>query len=81
MKALMDADAIERQLAHVDNDRVRRSYARAEYWDERVKMMAWWAEKAEALRSGERLSKHLKQQAIEDAGKTPKKRGRLTLAA
>jgi len=50
-----NADAIERQLDHVNNDSVRRSYARAEYWDERVTMMAWWAEKAEALRSGENV--------------------------
>ena len=37
---LWHADAVERQLAHVDNDSVRRAYARAEYWDERVRMMA-----------------------------------------
>jgi integrase len=41
---LWHADAIERQLAHVDNDSVRRAYARADYWDERVRMMAWWAD-------------------------------------
>ncbi len=40
---LWSADAIERQLAHVDNDSVRRAYARAEFWDERVRMMSWWA--------------------------------------
>jgi integrase len=38
---LWHADAIERQLAHVDGDSVRRAYGRAEFWDERVKMMAW----------------------------------------
>ena len=32
---LWNADAIERQLAHVDGDSVRRAYARAEFWDER----------------------------------------------
>ena len=37
-------DAIERQLAHVDGDSVRRAYARAEFWDERVKMMQWWGD-------------------------------------
>lgn len=36
-------DVIERQLAHIDADEVRRAYARADYWDERVRMMAWWA--------------------------------------
>lgn len=32
-------DAIERQLAHMENDGVRRAYTRGEYWDERVAMM------------------------------------------
>jgi integrase len=49
---LWNADAIERQLAHVDSDSVRRAYARAEYWDERVKMMAWWADRCDELRRG-----------------------------
>jgi integrase len=35
---LWNPDAIERQLAHVDNDSVRRACARADFWDERVKM-------------------------------------------
>ena len=47
---LWNADAIERQLAHVDGDSVRRAYARAEFWDERVKMMAWWADRCDELR-------------------------------
>jgi integrase len=49
---LWHADAIERQLAHVDSDSVRRAYARAEFWDERVKMMAWWADRCEEMRRG-----------------------------
>jgi integrase len=49
---LWNADAIERQLAHVDNDSVRRAYARADFWEERVRMMAWWAEKCEELKNG-----------------------------
>jgi integrase len=49
---LWNADAIERQLAHVDNDSVRRAYARADFWEERVRMMAWWAEKCEEMRRG-----------------------------
>ena len=47
---LWNADAIERQLAHVDGDSVRRAYARAEFWDERVKMMTWWADRCDELR-------------------------------
>jgi integrase len=49
---LWNADAIERQLAHVDGDGVRRAYARAEFWDERVRMMAWWADRCDQLRQG-----------------------------
>jgi integrase len=37
-----NADAIERQFTHVDSDSVRRAYARADYWEERVRMMRWW---------------------------------------
>ena len=50
--ALWHADAIERQLAHVDTDATRKAYARAEYWNERVKMMAWWADRCDELRRG-----------------------------
>lgn len=35
-------DAIERQLAHKETDAVRAAYHRAEYLEERVKMMGWW---------------------------------------
>jgi integrase len=49
---LWNPDAIERQLAHVDGDGVRRAYARAEFWDERVRMMAWWADRCDELRRG-----------------------------
>jgi integrase len=44
------ADAIEVELAHVGADEVRRAYHRAQYWDERVKMAAWWAKKIDQLR-------------------------------
>lgn len=49
---IWNADAIERQLAHVDNDNVRRAYARADFWDERVRMMTWWADRCDELRCG-----------------------------
>ena len=49
---LWHPDAIERQLAHVDNDSIRRAYARADYWDERVRMMDWWANRCEELKHG-----------------------------
>jgi integrase len=43
-------DAIEAQLAHVDGNSVRRAYVRAEFWDERVKMMEWWGNRLDQLR-------------------------------
>lgn len=45
-------DAIERQLAHIDKNAVRRAYARGAFWDERVRMMAWWANHLDGLREG-----------------------------
>lgn len=45
-----NADAIERQLAHVENNDVRRAYARGEHWAERVQMMAWWADHLDDLK-------------------------------
>lgn len=46
-------DAIEAELAHVGADEVRRAYHRASYWDERVKMAAWWAEEIECLKTAQ----------------------------
>jgi integrase len=45
-------DAIERALAHGDSDAVRGIYNRGHYWDDRVKMMTWWSDYLDALRSG-----------------------------
>lgn len=45
-------DVIERQLAHVEGNDIRRAYDRGDHWDERVKMMAWWADHLDALRTG-----------------------------
>lgn len=58
---LWHADAIERQLAHVDSDNVRRAYHRAEYWDERVKMMHYWADRLDAMRRGGEIVAFKKQ--------------------
>lgn len=43
------ADAVERQLAHLDGNAVRKAYARGEHWEERVRMMQWWADHLDAL--------------------------------
>lgn len=47
-----NADAIEAQLAHVENNSIRRAYARADFWEERVAMMAYWADRLDAMRRG-----------------------------
>lgn len=44
-------DAVERQLAHIESNDVRRAYTRGEHWDERVQMMQWWADYLDELRA------------------------------
>jgi integrase len=52
---LWHPDAIERQLAHCDNNAVRRAYARGEYWEERVRMMQHWSDHLDFLRDGAKV--------------------------
>lgn len=49
---MWNADAIERQLAHLDANVIRRIYTRGEYWDERVRMMQHWSDYLDELRDG-----------------------------
>jgi len=44
-------DAIERQLARVESNDVRRAYLRGEHWDERIRMMQWWSDHLDRLKS------------------------------
>ena len=48
---LWHADAIERQLGHMESNDVRRAYARGEHWEERIRMMQWWADRIDEMRS------------------------------
>ncbi|MFZ2982410.1 MAG: integrase, partial [Sphingobium sp.] len=50
-------DAIERQLAHVESNDVRRAYARGAHWDERVKMMQHWSDYLDGLQAGAKILK------------------------
>ncbi|WP_368855949.1 tyrosine-type recombinase/integrase, partial [Escherichia coli] len=50
---LWNPDAIERQLAHMENNGVRRAYARGQYWEERVRMMQHWSDYLDQLRLGD----------------------------
>ncbi len=43
-------DVIERQLAHVELNKVRAAYNHAQYLPERRKMMQWWANYLDSLR-------------------------------
>ncbi len=45
-------DAIERQLCHMPKDQVRAAYNRAQYLDERRKMMQSWADYLDGLKNG-----------------------------
>lgn len=45
-------DAIERQLAHAPRDQVRAAYNRAQYLEERRRMMQAWADYLDGLRAG-----------------------------
>jgi integrase len=45
-------DAIERQLAHADVNKVRRAYTRGGYWEERVAMMQDWSDYLDLLKDG-----------------------------
>ena len=45
-------DAIERQLAHAPRDQVRAAYNRAQYLDERRRMMQSWEDYLEGLKAG-----------------------------
>jgi integrase len=54
-------DAIERQLAHMEENDVRRAYMHAaEFWSERVEMMQVWADHLDRLRYGSQVEGHIK---------------------
>ena len=54
-------DAIERQLAHAPRDQVRAAYNRAQYLDERRRMMQSWADYLDALKAGAQILSFKKQ--------------------
>lgn len=65
---LWHPDAVERQLAHCDNNAVRRAYTRGEYWDERVRMMQHWSDHLDFLRDGAKVLNGKFGQAAENRG-------------
>lgn len=61
---LWHADAVERSLAHEEPNKVRRVYARGEYWDERVVMAQWWADQLDAWRVGKTAPAEIARKAV-----------------
>jgi len=45
-------DAIERQLAHQDTNRIRAAYNHAQYLEERREMLQAWADYLDTLKEG-----------------------------
>jgi integrase len=52
-----NADHIERQLAHVEANKVRGAYNHAEYMQERRKMMQWWSDYIDAQKESANAEK------------------------
>jgi integrase len=47
-----DPDVIERQLAHLERNKVRAAYHRAEYLAERAALLQWWADHIDGRKGG-----------------------------
>ena len=60
-------DVIERQLAHVERNSIRRAYNRAAHWPERVAMMQWWADHLDELRGRGEIVALLRSSADDQA--------------
>lgn len=56
-------DAIERALAHGDDDRVRAAYHRGTHWNERLEMAQWWSDYLDQLRKGADIVRFPERQA------------------
>lgn len=46
-----NSDAIERQLAHAERNKVRAAYNHADYLEERRRMMQWWSDELDRLKA------------------------------
>jgi integrase len=66
------ADVIERQLAHVEGNQVRRAYHRASYLPERTKMMQAWADHLDNLKHPSEKSTKRRSAVTGPAPKSPK---------
>lgn len=57
-------DAIERALAHGDEDRLRAAYHRGAHWNERVEMAQWWSDHIDELRERAEVAGADKRRAV-----------------
>jgi len=48
-----DPEVIEAALAHQDKNAIRRTYNRATYWEQRIKLMQDWANLVDEFRVGD----------------------------
>jgi hypothetical protein len=56
-----NSDPIAGQLAHMEENDVRRAYMHAaEFWNERTQMMQVWADHLDQLRHGSQSDTHIK---------------------
>jgi integrase len=53
---LWSFDAVERALSHEEENKTRRAYLRGDFWEERVKLEQWWADKLDELQLAARAS-------------------------
>ncbi|MCO4206720.1 integrase domain-containing protein [Aeromonas hydrophila] len=49
---IFDPDAIEAALSHADDNEIRSAYNHAEYYEQRIIMMAWWSDHIEQASQG-----------------------------
>lgn len=68
-----DPDVIESVLAHQDKNAIRRTYNRAAYWPQRVKLMQEWADLLDELKAGDEAAARKKNSTRRaGAGRTAK---------
>lgn len=49
---LFRPEVVEVQLAHKHGDATRLAYDRGDFWDERCRLMTWWADQCDQMRQG-----------------------------
>ena len=62
-----NSDVIEKQLSHEERDDVRGAYNRAQWLPERLKLMQWWANHLQALRTSSAPSTRSRNASLQSA--------------